>query len=285
MRLTARRAFMPALVTVLSACGGTGRPGGGRVLLAATHTIEDSGLLDSLVARFAEAEPDYVLQVTVAATGEAIAMGRRGDVDVLLTHSPSDEQAFVAAGQGVDRREVMYNDFVLLGPPSDPAGARDDDDVARAFAAVAASGAGFVSRADDSGTSLKELSIWRDAGIEPAGAWYIEAGVGMADALRLASERGAYILADRATWLFTRPTLDLDVISEGDPRLLNQYSVMRVKNAANPDGALRFQTWITGDDGQGVIGRYGREANGEPLFFPNAKRETPADSVTAPTSG
>jgi tungstate transport system substrate-binding protein len=275
-----RAGLLTALAIVLAACGrAPDRPEPGRVLLVATHTIEDSGLLDSLLVHFRAAEPDYALQLTVASTGEALEMGRRGDVDVLFTHSPPDEEAFVADAHGFDRREVMYNDFVLLGPPSDPGGARDDDDVARAFAAVAASGVGFVSRADDSGTSIREHAIWSDAGIEPVAPWYIEAGVGMADALHIASERGAYVLSDRGTWLFTRTTLDLDVISEGDPRLLNQYAVTRVRAAANPEGARRFIDWITGTDGQGVIGRYGREITGEPLFVPNAGRTVAPDSV------
>jgi tungstate transport system substrate-binding protein len=281
-----RACLLTALAIVLAACGrAPDRPEPGRVLLVATHTIEDSGLLDSLLVHFRAAEPDYALQLTVASTGEALEMGRRGDVDVLFTHSPPDEEAFVADGHGVDRREVMYNDFVLLGPPSDPGGARDVDDVARAFAAVAASGVGFVSRADDSGTYLKERAIWSDAGVQPAPSWYMEAGVGMADALHLASERGAYILSDRGTWLFTRSTLDLDIMSEGDPRLLNQYSVTRVTNAHNAEGARRFIEWITGADGQTVIGRYGRDITGEPLFVPNAGKPAAPDSIVTPAGG
>ncbi|MGH7505307.1 MAG: substrate-binding domain-containing protein, partial [Longimicrobiales bacterium] len=188
--------------------------------------------------------------------------------DVLITHAPAAELQFVADGFGVDRRAVMHNDFVVYGPSADPAGVASSKDAAEAFARIAAAGARFVSRGDDSGTHRKELAIWRMAGIAPAGDWYIEAGLGQADALRVASEREAYMLADRATYTVLRPSLRLMPLVRGDTMLVNRYAVTLVAGAANPAGARTFADWVLGADAAALIRRLGRDAEGVPLFIP-----------------
>lgn len=253
------------LALFLCACGGAGR-GGNRVLVGATHTIEDSGLLDSLLVAWQADIPDLSLQVVVAGSGEILQYGRRHDVDALMTHAPEEERKFVADGFGVDRRPVMWNEFVLLAPPDDPAGVVGTSDVVPAFAAIARSGATFVSRGDESGTNLRELAIWDSAGTRPRGVAYIEAGTGMADALRVASVQHAYILSDIATFTVIEPGLNLVIACRGDPLLLNLYSVMRVDGARNPDGAVRFADWITGPAARAVIDRFGSGGGQPPLF-------------------
>ena len=204
-------------------------------------------------------------------SGQALEIARRRDADVLLVHVPAAESAFVAAGHATERVEVMYNDFVIVGPPDDPAGVRGGRDAIAAFRAIASSGASFTSRGDDSGTHRKEREIWAAAGIEPGGAGYMEAGIGMADLLLVAAERRAYTLTDRATFLFLRNGLNLEVLVENDARLYNQYAVLPVTNARNMDGARAFRDWITSPDAQALIGRYGIERFGQPLFTPNAR--------------
>lgn len=261
--MTRRVALLFALA--LGACGG-GAGAGDRVLVGTTHTIEDSGLLDSLLVAWQAGNPDLSLQVVVAGSGEILQYGRRRDVDALMTHAPAEERTFVAAGFGLDRRPVMWNEFVLLAPPGDPAGVIGTSSVVRAFEAVARSGAPFISRADESGTNLRELAIWDSAGIRPEGDAYIEAGTGMADALRVASVQGAYILADIATFTVIAPELELVIASRGDPLLLNLYSVLRVAGARNPDGANRFADWITGTTAAVVIDAFGTGGGKPPLF-------------------
>ena len=241
---------------------------GGRVLVGATHTVEDSGLLDVLLAAYDSAVPGANVQVIVAGSGEILQYGRRGDLDVLLAHAPVDERRFVDEGFGADRRPVMWNEFVLLGPAGDPAGAARAADAVEAFRAVAGSRARFISRGDQSGTHQRELELWDAAGTRPAPAAYIEAGTGMADALRVASSQSAYILSDLATYSVLRSELDLAVAFRGDPRLLNGYSVITVVAARNPDGARRFADWITGPDAQRIIGAFGTDIGGDPLFHP-----------------
>lgn len=260
------------------------------LLIASTTSTEDSGLFDALLPAFAEAHPGYDVHVTAVGTGQALVLGRRKDADVLLVHAPAAESTFVANGYGTVRCEVMYNDFVIVGPPSDPAGigGLSDAPVALARIAEAASpsadarestgdtGSGtvppveFVSRGDDSGTHRKEQSLWWAADISPSGGWYMEVGQGMAEALRMAREARAYTLSDRATYLAQRNGLDLEVLVEGDERLFNQYGVIPVTGASHPEAARDFARWITGADAQTLIGEYGTERFGRPLFVPNA---------------
>jgi tungstate transport system substrate-binding protein len=236
-----------------------------RVLLAATHTVEDSGLLEVIIAAFDSTHPQYSLHATVTATGQALELGRQGDVDVLLVHSPEDERTFMEDGFGISRREVMESDFILLGPVADPAGINHTPDVGEAFRRLGTGVAPFVSRGDESGTHRKELDIWDEIGVVPQGEWYIQSGVGMADALLVASQRAAYILSDRPTFLALRSSLQLEILSEGDARLLNPYSVIQVRNAANAEGARAFSDWITGPAAQSLIANFGADA-GRPVF-------------------
>lgn len=265
LRTACRRALTALLPLLLSGCWVREAR---TVVLAATTTIEDSGLLGDLVRAFERANPQFRLRPVVAGTGEVLEMGRRKDVDVILSHDPAAESAFVAHGNGVDRREVMYNDFLIAGPPSDPAGIRGVRDAAEAFRRIARAGAPFISRGDDSGTNRKELKVWSKAGITPEGAWYVVAGLGMAEALRVADQRNAYILTDRGTFTTLRSTLRLVPLSEGDPMLLNRYGVTRVAGARDTAGAAAFARWITSPAGQRTIARFGRDHFGTSLFFP-----------------
>lgn len=268
--------MLALLVSLLALACADSQRGGEEVrpvTLAATTTIEDSGLLAELTSAFRAARPATRLRTLVVGTGEALQLGRRGDVDVLLTHDPAAESTFVAEGYGTGRREVMYNDFVLVGPASDPAGIRGMKDAAAALRRIAEDAARFVSRGDDSGTHRKEVSLWRDGGREdpPSFDGYVEAGLGMGDALRVADERDAYILTDRATFQTLRDGLDLQVMLQGDPRLSNPYGVVPVAGARNPEGARDFAAWVTSPEGQAVIGRFGLDRFGEPLFHPSAR--------------
>lgn len=264
------------LAVLVTACSGGDSNLPTRVLLATTTTVEDSGLLDVLAAGFDAAHPEYALRPGVFGSGQALELGRLGDVDVLLTHSPLDERVFLEDGYGTVRREVMESDFVLLRPPADPAAVGTTRDVRAAFRKIAEATAPFVSRGDDSGTHRAEQTVWGDAGITPRGEWYILAGTGMADALRVASERGAYILSDRPTFLAHASGLDLEVAVEGDDLLLNPYAVIGVRGAANPRGAQTFIDWITGPEGQALIGGYGASGTGQNLFRPLAPAVAPS---------
>lgn len=265
-----RRASYRILICTLAvACAG-GEGGAVPVILATTTSVEDSGLLEVLVPAFEGDHPEWSIDYTAVGSGQALELGRRGDVDAIIAHSPADEEQFMADGYGIDRRAVMHNEFVIAGPPDDPAGIRGTADAVSAFARILNSGAAFVSRADDSGTHRREQSIWSAAGLRPAGAAYVEAGVGMGDALRVASERGAYILTDIATFLYARDRLDLEILSQGDERLINTYSVIRVANAANAAGARVFADWIMTERAQRLIAEFGSDRLGQPLFVPAA---------------
>lgn len=262
------RPLLPLLAALLAACaGGDDRP---RLVLATTHTLEDSGILDTLITAFRSAHPEHALQVVVSGSGEALEFGRRGDADVLLTHAPAAEERLARGGWIVEPQRVMHNDFVLLGPAADPVGVRDARDAVSAFRRLRDARAPFVSRGDDSGTHQKELSLWQRTGIMPQWERYIEAGVGMAEALRLAAARESYILADRATWLTLRDQLRLQLLFEGDSLLLNRYTVSRSWRPRNAEGAHAFAAWITGADAQRLIGDYGRDRFPEALFVPDA---------------
>jgi len=265
--------FASALLAL--GCGGGARD----VLLVTTTSTQDSGLMDVLVPAFERASGYHVKLVAVG-SGEALAMGARGEADVLLTHSPAAEEEWMAAGNGADRLAVMHNDFVLVGPRADPAALRGGHDAALAFQRLAAAAALFASRADDSGTHRKELALWKKAGLEPAGSWYVKAGLGQAETLRLASERGAYALTDRGTFRAVGGTLALELLVDGDPLLLNPYHVMPVAPARsgriNAAGGRAFADWIVGDEAQALIARFGVDRFGEPLFWPDAKAPSPS---------
>lgn len=241
------------------------------LVLAATTTIEDSGLLDTLVAAYGEAHPEVRVVPVTAGSGAVLAMGRRGDVDVCLTHDPAGEQRLLEDGAAVSRREFMHNAFRIVGPAADPAGVRGMTDAVAAFGRIAAAGAAFVSRGDASGTRKKELRLWSEAGLSPdpaADPWYIEAGVGMGEALLLANERNAYILTEPATFLALAHLLELEPLVAGDPRLLNRYGATLPTGARDTAVARGFVDWLTGPRGQAVIGGFGVAAYGAPPFLP-----------------
>jgi len=245
------------------------------VILASTTSTQDSGLFDVLIPAFEEAKPQYRVKVIAVGTGEALALGQSKDADVLLVHAQTDEEAFVAAGFGYERADVMYNDYVVVGPTEDPAGLRSAPDTVSAMRAVAQRGA-FVSRGDGSGTHKKELSLWRAAGLdEPTPGdddWYQSTGQGMGETLTVASNLGVYTIADRATYLSMRGAIDLEVLYEGADELLNQYGVIVVTDTPSGEGAQAFFDWIISPEGQSIIETYGVDLFGQPLFFPNAIR-------------
>lgn len=246
-----------------------------RLLLATTTSTENSGLLAYLLPEF-EAQFNARVEVVAVGTGQALQLGRDGNADVLLVHARDLEDAFMAEGHGVRRADVMYNDFVLLGPAADPAGVAGAANTAEAFTRIAAAGAPFVSRGDDSGTHVKELEVWRAAGIQPAGEWYISAGQGMGAVLTMADELQAYTLGDRATFLArTLEGAGLVILFEGDPLLFNPYGVIAVnpeKNAAiNGDLADRFIDWLISLETQARIAGFGVAEFGQSLFTPDSE--------------
>ena len=240
--------------------------------LATTTSTDNSGLLDFLLPKF-EAAHGIKVRVISVGTGKALKLGENGDVDVILVHSRPDEDRFVERGHGVNRRDVMYNDFVIVGPASDPAVIRGQIDVVAAFGAIAGSMSPFISRGDDSGTNKMEMRYWMDAGILPTDdPAYRAAGRGMGEVLLMASELQAYTLTDRATFLALKNKLDLELLIEGDPRMFNPYGVIAVSPQKYPDinydGAMRFIEWITSTNGQQAIREF--KVDGTQLFFPNA---------------
>ena len=244
------------------------------IVVASTTSTEQSGLFNHLLPAF-EKKSGIKVRVVAVGTGQALDLGRRGDADVVFVHDKPAEEKFVADGFGVRRLEVMHNDFILIGPKSDPAKARGRD-IVEGLKKVAAMKAVFVSRADKSGTHAAELRYWRDAGIDidrQKGAWYRETGAGMGPALNTASSMDAYILADRGTWLSFRNRGNLDIVVQGDTRLFNQYGVMLVNPAKHPhvkkDLGQSFIDWLISAEGQQIIAGY--KINGEQLFFPNHK--------------
>jgi tungstate transport system substrate-binding protein len=246
------------------------------VLLATTTSTQDSGLLDVLVPAF-EKKTGYVVKTISVGSGQAIALGRRGEADVLLVHSPDDELKLVADGAGVNRRIVMHNDFVVLGPAADPARIKGAPSTAEAFRRIAAAGALFLSRGDGSGTHAKEKGLWKAAAIAPDGKpWYQQTGLGMGETLNVAAEKAGYTLADRGTYLARRKAsaLALEVLVEGEPQLLNVYHVIEVNPAKAPKvnaaGAKAFADFVVGTEAQAIVKTFGVEKLGAPLFFPDA---------------
>lgn len=255
-------------------------PANPTLILATTTSMQDSGLLDVLVPLFEE-RTGYTVQTVAVGTGAALKMAEEGNADVLLVHAPSSELVLMKAGWGRDRFLVMHNDFVIVGPADDPAGIQGSATAAEAFQKIFDSGGLFVSRGDDSGTHKMELSLWGNAASDPAGAeWYLESGQGMGPTLTIASEKTGYTLTDRATYLANQGNLDLEILVEGDPALLNVYHVITVNpekwSKMNYDGALAFANFMIAEDVQEIIGQFGVDTFGQPLFFPDADK-TDAD--------
>jgi tungstate transport system substrate-binding protein len=251
------------------------------IILATTTSTQDSGLLDVLVPLF-QSETGYNVKVIAVGTGQALQMGQEGNADVLLVHAPSSEKTYMDGGYGKDRFLVMHNDFILVGPASDPAGIKGDTNALDAFKKIAETASPFISRGDKSGTNTKELALWKSAGIDVSTkpSWYSESGQGMGATLTIASEKAAYTLTDRATYLANKSNLQLDLLVEKDPSLLNVYHVMTVNPdkwpKINYDGGLAFAKWITSPKVQDVIGKFGLDKYGQQLFVPDADK-TDAD--------
>jgi tungstate transport system substrate-binding protein len=250
--------------------------GSRNVILSTTTSTQDSGLLDVLVPLF-EKQSGYTVKTVSVGTGQALALAAKGDADVALVHAPSLEKQFVTDGKLLNRRLVMYNDFVIIGPKEDPAKVRATKSTAAALKAIEQAKAAFVSRGDDSGTHTLEKSLWKAAGIEPKGSWYIEAGQGMGATLGIANERNAYTITDRGTLLALGKRVSLPVLIEGDRALLNIYSVLEVNPANGPRinsaGGKAFADFMVAPQTQKVIGSFGVEKFGQPLFVPVAGKK------------
>ena len=247
-------------------------PANPRVRLATTTSTENSGLLAYLLPFFTE-DTGYTVDVVAVGTGAAMKLGENADADVLLVHARALEDAYMKAGHGSARRDVMYNDFIIVGPKADPAGLKGSPDSKTALSKIAAAQTPFVSRGDKSGTHVKELDIWKAAGIVPAGAWYKEAGQGMEQCIIMADGMQGYTLTDRATWVAVKDKTSLAIDYEGDSGLFNPYGVITVnpaKNTAiNAFGAKAFLEWITSERGQKLV--EGFKLGGQTMFFPNYK--------------
>jgi len=242
------------------------------ITLASTTSTENSGLFDAIIPTFTEATGIDVRVVAVG-TGQAFEIGRRGDADSLLVHDTAGEEQFVADGYATERLDVMYNDFVIVGPSDDPAGISDSESVADAFARIAESESPFASRGDDSGTNRAELRLWEDAGVTPQGDWYRELGSGMGPTLNTAAGMDAYTFTDRATWVAFDNPQNLTLLFEGDEALFNQYGSLLLSEERHPhlkhDLAAQWHQWLVSEEGQQAIADF--EVGGQQLFFPNAK--------------
>ena len=268
-------AFLIGVVALGDARGG--EPQQRNVILSTTTSTQDSGLLDVLIPLF-EKQSGYVIKTVSVGTGQALALAAKGDADVALVHAPSLEKQYVTEGKLLNRRLVMYNDFVLIGPKEDPAKIKSVKTAIAAVRLIEQSRSRFVSRGDNSGTHNLEKSLWKQAGIEPKGSWYIEAGQGMGATLGIANERNAYTLTDRGTYLALAKRVELPILVEGDKALLNIYSVMEVNPANGPRinaaGGKAFADFLVSPQTQAVIGNFGKEKFAQPLFVPVAgKRE------------
>ena len=287
MKRTTRNSFLTLLLVltlIVSGCASpaptaapaTEAPTNPNLILATTTSTQDSGLLDVLVPMFEE-QTGYTVQTVAVGTGEALKMGEEGNADVLLVHAPSSEVTFMDGGNGQDRFLVMHNDFIIVGPAEDPAGIKGLEPK-DAFIAIYNASAPFVSRGDDSGTHKKEVSFWTKAELDPAGqAWFFETGQGMGASLTVASEKQAYILTDRATYLANKDNLQLEILLEGNNALLNVYHVITVNptksDKINYEGALAFANFMVAPETQAVIGEFGIEKFGQPLFIPDAGKD------------
>jgi len=253
------------------------------IRLATTTSTDNSGLLSYLLPAF-ENKTGYRVHVIAVGTGKALRMGRDGDADVLLVHAPEAETEFVKSGYGEKRLFVMYNDFVLVGPPSANATVQFDSDISKALQQIAESKSTFISRGDNSGTHKKELGLWKKAGIRPQGEWYLEVGQGMGKVLQMAAELDAYTLTDRGTWLAYMDKSPLKILSQGDPKLYNPYHIIAVNPERYPDinyqGANALISWMTSATGQSLIGRF--SINDTLLFKPSANAKQVAGHNTSP---
>lgn len=268
-----RRLFLSLCAAILLAAAPYAHAEERFITLASTTSTDNSGLFGDILPKFT-AETGIAVRVVAVGTGAAIRIGEAGDADVLLVHARAAEDRFVAEGHGAFRRDVMHNDFVLIGPETDPAGVAGGKDVAAALQKIAAAKAPFLSRGDDSGTHKAELQLWQAAGVNPkaaSGTWYRETGAGMGATLNTATNMLAYALTDRGTWLSFNNRAGLTIVLEGNPRLFNPYGVMLVNPAKHPHvkeaDARRFIDWITGGAGQKAIADF--RVNGMPLFFPD----------------
>ena len=247
------------------------------ILLATTTSTQDSGLLDVLIPDF-EKKTGYQVKTSAVGTGAALAIGARGDADVVLVHAPSLEADFMKAGNGDRRLFVMHNDFIIVGPPSDLARIKGKP-VLDALRTLAAAQATFISRGDNSGTDVLEKSLWKQAGVTPAKPWYVEAATGMGQTLQIASEKTAYTITDRSTYLSQKSHLQLDVLNGGDPPLLNYYHVITVSQTkfpkVNSAGANAFADYLVHPDTQKLIATFGVQKYGQQLFFPDAGKPDP----------
>ena len=274
-RLTA--AFV-CLYFLAGCTGNSASPENQNLILATTTSTQDSGLLDLLVPIFQE-ETGYNVQTIAVGTGAALRMAEEGNADVLLVHAPPAEKELMAAGHGEERYLVMHNDFVIIGPANDPAGIQETSTAAEALSAIATTQSPFVSRGDDSGTNKKELSLWQNTPFTPNSdkpTWYIESGQGMGASLIIASEKSAYIMTDRATYLANQQNLELAILLEGDTVLLNIYHVITVnptgRTTINNKGAQAFARFMISEATQALIAEFGIDTFGQPLFFPDADK-------------
>jgi tungstate transport system substrate-binding protein len=271
-------AAIVVIFTLITGC--TGKPTDTEIIMASTTSTGDSGLMDVLIPIFEE-KTGYTVKPIYVGTGAALTMGENGEADVLLVHAPTSEVAFMEAGHGISRKLVMHNDFIFVGPAADPAGIKGMTSAVDTIKKIAESSSIFISRGDDSGTHKLELSLWKKAEIEPEGqAWYQESGQGMGATLTIASEKEAYTITDRATYLATQQNLILDILVEGDPVLLNIYHVIQVNpeksEMINADGAKAFADFMVSSEAQEAIRTFGVSEFGQPLFFPDADK-TEAD--------
>lgn len=262
------RLLLVALLALAPAAGAQGT----FIVVSSTTSTENSGLFRHLLPLF-HGKSGIEVRVVAQGTGQALDTGKRGDCDVVFVHNRNAELKLVQEGWFVNRRDVMYNDFVVVGPRADPAGVRGTKDVVAALRRISAAQAPFASRGDESGTHAAELRLWQAGGIEPKGAWYRETGSGMGPTLNIASGMNAYALADRGTWLAFRNRGELTIVVQGDPRLFNQYGVMLANPARHPHvkqgPGQEFIDWLVSSEGQAAIASY--RIGGEQLFFPNAK--------------
>lgn len=261
------------LIAVLTACSPASQPP--VLTLATTTSTENSGLLAYILPDF-EKRYNAQLHVVAIGTGQALEIASRGDADLVLVHARSKEEAFMEAGHGLLRKDVMYNDFLIIGPPDDPAAISGLTDAALAFTKIAEAESTFISRGDESGTHAKELQIWEKAGLEPKGSWYTSAGAGMGAVLTMAQEKGAYTLTDRGTYLVrTLEGLDLPILVEADPILFNPYGIIIVNPETHPgvnsELAKKFVEWLTSLETQKLIGQFAVEEFGQPLFYPDSE--------------
>lgn len=267
-------------VTFFMSGSAAAQPAQKNIILATTTSTQDSGLLDVLIPVF-EKKTGYFVKTIAVGSGQAMAMGSKGEADVLLVHSPAAEKKFMAEGNGVDRRLIMHNDFIIVGPPSDPAKIKGLKKASEAFKKIAASGNIFVSRGDNSGTHAKEKDIWKAAGVKYEGQrWYQQTGLGMGQTLNVAAEKKAYTLADRGTYLALKKNLGLDISVEGDSILLNIYHVIEVNpkkfSKVNFAGGKAFADFMVSKEAQGIIKTFGVSKYGSPLFFPDAGKKVEA---------